>query len=96
MHKIVFFVSTVCCWLYEVQLGCWFGGVISPKFSLCDGSGWVSRLMSCVEEIGPTDYSGLHWTDLYKHCSLRPYKDQMLSHLSTEEMLVYTFKKFGE
>jgi len=39
--KIVFLVPKVCCSLYGVRLGCGLGWFVSPKFSLCDGFGWV-------------------------------------------------------
>jgi len=51
VHKIVFLVQKVCCWLYGVWLVCGLSWVTGPKFSLCDGLGRV-------EEIRPTDNSG--------------------------------------
>jgi len=55
--KTVFFVPKVCCWLYGVWLGCGLSWFVGPKFSLCDGLGWI-------EETGPMDNSAVKTTYL--------------------------------
>jgi len=52
VHKIVFLGLKVCCWLYEVRLGCGLCWDMGPKFSLCGG-------LDRVKENGPTNNSGV-------------------------------------